>query len=203
MPPNLKRLLVRLSLSWLLLVVVACGSQDSILNSERIEKTFGSYGLDIIRSDDNGRVASLYSGSGADKVTRTFAVVEFRRPVRRAYAGEHARVVSGESLGAVFKSAGWEIQKVHIFIGEMEIPQKYALLSDLMQISLPKYLATHVYELVVRKEGRSYDYARIVELHHPDYLSAADLEAIYGEIVFDDSQRNSVDDYIRPEIWGN
>jgi hypothetical protein len=57
--------------------------------------------------------------------------------------------------------------------------------------------------LVIRKEGRSYEYATIVELHHPDYLSADDLEAVYGQIIFDDSDRTTVDDYIDPEIWRN
>lgn len=192
-----------LTVLWLLLVLAACGAQDSILNSERIVKTFGSFGVDVIRSDDGGRVSSLYSGTGGDKVTRTFAVVEFSGPVRRVFASEHARVLSGQSLGAVFKSSGWQIQKVNMFIGEMEIPEKYVLLSELMKIDLPAFLAAHVYELVVRKDGRSYDYARIVELHHPEYLTAEDLREIYGEIVFDDSERSSVDDYVDAEIWGN
>ena len=199
----MKRQFLHLPACWLLLLLVACGTRPALLNSERIEKTFGSYGVDVIQADDSGRVSSLYSGSGADKVTRTFAVVRFSGPIRRAFANEHALVVSGQSLGAVFESTGWHIEKVHFFIGEMEIPAKYTLLSSLMKIDLPAFLAAHAYEFVISKDGNSYDYARIVELHHPDYLTAADLQAIYGEIVFDDSARNTVDDYIEPGIWGN
>lgn len=183
------------------LAFVACGAQEPILNSERIERSFGSYGVDVLRADAEGRVSSLYSGTGDARVTRTFAVVMFSGPVRRAYASEHALVQSGRSLGEVFKSAGWEIDKLHIFIGEMEIPAEYRLLSDLMQIDLPMSLATHVYELTIRRDGGTYDYAMIVEIHHPDYLSADDLQAIYGEIIFDDSERTGVDDYIDPQIW--
>lgn len=185
------------------LVLLGCATQQQPLNSERIAETFGSYGVDVIQANDEGRVSSLYSLSGDDKITRTFAVVKFSGPARRAYASEHSQVASGQSLGAVFKSAGWEIEKVSFFVGEMEIPRKYGMLSDLMQIDLPKFLAAHVYQFVVRKDGRSYNYATIVELHHPDYLSAEDLEAVYGEIIFDDSDRTTVDDYIDPEIWKN
>lgn len=187
----------------LALILAACTSQGSLLNSERIERTYGSYGVDVIRASDDGRVSSLYSGTGDDKVTRTFAIVAYSGQIRRAFASEHARVQSGESIGAVFRSAGWEIDKLNIFIGEMEIPAKYGLLADLMRIDLPKFLATHVYEFVIRKDGKSFDYATIVELHHPQYLSAVDLRDIYGEIIFDDSGRNNVDDYVDPAIWKN
>jgi len=183
------------------LILAGCGAQGQRLNSERIERTFGSYGVDVIQSSNNSRVASLYSGSGDNKVTRTFAVVEFSGRVRPAFASEHSQVVSGQSLGSVFKSAGWEIEKHNIFVGEMEIPAKYGLLSELMQIGLPRYLATHVYVFAIRKRERSYNYATIIELHHPAYLSAGDLKDTYGEIIFDDSNRTSIDDYIDPEIW--
>ena len=182
---------------------MACGSQGQPLNSERIQKTFGSYGVEVLQSSSEGRVSSLYSGADDDKVTRTFAVVKFSGRVRSAFANEHSRVKSGQSLGAVFKAARWEIEKHNIFVGEMEVPAKYTLLSGLMQLSLPQYLAAHVYVFVIRKNNRSYNYATITELHHPDYLSAADLRAFYGEIIFDDSDRSSIDDFIDPEIWRN
>lgn len=189
--------------AWFSLLLVSCGAQEPILNSERIERTFGSYGVDVIRASDGQRVSSLYSGTGDAKVTRTIAVVEFSEPVRRAYAAEHWLVQSGRSLGEVFKSGGWDIEKLSVFIGDMEIPAEYGVLSDLMQIELPANLATHVYELLISKDGSAYDYAMIVELHHPDYLSSRDLESIYGEIIFDDSGRGAIDDYIDPAIWKN
>ena len=159
--------------------------------------------MDVIQASDDGRVASLYSGTGSDKITRTFAVVKFSGRIRPALASEHARVLSGESLGAVFKSAGWRIEKHNIFVGELEVAEKYSLLSKLMRLSLPQNLATHVYLFVVRKDKRSYSYATIVELHHPDYLSAENLTDTYGEIIFDDSNRSDIDDFIDPEIWRN
>ena len=112
-------------------------------------------------------------------------------------------IVSGESLGAVFKSAGWRIEKHNIYVGEFEIPAKYGLISELMQTDLPEFLATHVYVFVINKNERSYNYATIAELHHPDYLSGEDLRRIYGEIIFDDSDRTSIDDFVDPELWKN
>jgi len=186
-----------------LFVLTACGSQAQRLNSERIEQAFGSYGVDVIQSSASLRVSSLYSGSGGSKITRTFAVVKFSGRIRSAFAAEHARVISGESLGTVFKSAGWQIEKHNIYVGEFEIPAGYGLISELMQTDLPEYLATHVYVFVINKNERSYNYATIVELHHPDYLSAEDLHRIYGEIIFDDSDRTSIDDFVDPELWKN
>jgi len=185
------------------LLLAACGSQQQLLNSERIAETFGSYGVDVIQASDGERVSSLYSGRDADKITRTFAVVNFSGRISPALASEHARVESGESLGAVFRSAGWQIEKHNIFVGELEIAEKYGLLSELMQLSLPQTLAMHVYLFVIRKDARSFNYATIVELHHPDYLSVEDLNNAYGEIIFDDSNRSSIDDFIDPKIWRN
>lgn len=187
----------------LLFVLTGCGSQTQRLNSERIERAFGSYGVDVIQSSASLRVSSLYSGNGDSKITRTFAVVNFSGRVRSPFAAEHAKVLSGESLGAVFKSAGWQIEKHNIYVGEFEIPAGYGLISELMQTDLPESLATHVYVFVINKNERSYNYATIVELHHPDYLSVEDLHRIYGEIIFDDSDRNSIDDFVDPELWKN
>jgi hypothetical protein len=40
-------------------------------------------------------------------------------------------------------------------------------------------LALDAYVLEVTKEGSTFEYAAIVEIHHPDYLALVDVEAIY------------------------
>jgi len=184
-------------------IVTACGSQGQQLNSERIAHAFGSYGVDVIQQSEGVRFASLYSGAGDDKVTRTLALVKFRDRGRPAFAREHAAVEAGQSLGAVFRSAGWTIEKHNIFIGELAVPEHYSVVSELMQIGLPEDLATHVYLFVISNDEGSFNYATIVELHHPDYLTAEDLRNVYGEIIFDDSNRTGIDDFIDPELWKN
>ena len=176
----------------------ACAGSDALLNSDRIEQAYGSYGVDVLRNEDLRRESSLYSGAGDTKTTRTYAVVEYPVQPQSAYAREHALIVAGGSIGATFRQAGWAIDKRHLFIGELEIPVTYTDLSELMRISLPDSLATHVYVLIVTKDERSFTYATISEIHHPDYLSAADLKTIYGEIIFDDSNRDSIHDFIGP-----
>jgi hypothetical protein len=176
----------------------ACASNGPTLNSDRIESTFGSYGVDVLRNDPTRRVSSLYSSTGANKTTRTYAVVEFAGERRSAYSREHALIEKGQSIGATFRDAGWSVDKQHLFIGEFEVPETYSTIGDLMRIVLPETLATHAYLLIVSKDERSFNYATITEIHHPAYLDAADLNEIYGEIIFDDSNRNSIHDFIGP-----
>lgn len=202
-PIVLKRIVTILSQHALLALVAvcsltACAGSGSSLNSDRIERTFGSYGVDVLQSDAKRRVSSLYSTAGADKTTRTYAVVEFPGEPRNAYSREHALIEAGESIGATFRDAGWTIDKQHLFIGEFEVPETYTNIGDLMQITLPETLATHVYLLNVSKDERSFNYATITEIHHPAYLNAADLKELYGEIIFDDSSRDSIHDFIGP-----
>ena len=75
----------------LLFAAVACESDPSpeanttakvtieelrpLLNSERIERKFGSYGIDVLRNDDAVRMSNLYSLRDGEKICRTFAVV--------------------------------------------------------------------------------------------------------------------------------
>jgi hypothetical protein len=176
----------------------ACASSGTTLNSDRIERAFGSYGVDVLRSDSGRRTSSLFSLAGTNKTTRTYAVVEFAGEPRSAYSREHALIEAGQSIGATFRDAGWSINKQHMYIGEFEVPETYSYIGDLMQIVLPETLATHVYLLNVSKDDRSFSYATITEIHHPAYLDAADLKEIYGEIIFDDSNRDSIRDYIGP-----
>jgi hypothetical protein len=38
----------------------------------------------------------------------------------------------------------------------------------------------HIYALDVAKDGRTLPYAALAEIHHPDYLTRAELVTIYG-----------------------
>lgn len=178
--------------------LAACAGRGQWLNSDRIERTFGSYGVDVLYSDSRRRISSLYSLTGSEKTTRTYAVVDFPATPRAEYAREHALIEAGQSIGKTFRDAGWSIDKQHLFIGELEIPATYVEIGELMRITLPATLATDVYLMIVSKDGRSFNYATITEIHHPDYLQADDLKRIYGEIIFDDSNRDSIHDFIGP-----
>jgi len=182
----------------LLTGLAGCASNGAWLNSDRIEQAFGSYGVEVLRSEPQRRVTSLYSTDDAVRTTRTYAIVEFPATPGSAYAREHAEIEAGGSIGATFRQAGWAIDKRHLFIGELEITAKYQQIGEMMGVALPETLATHEYLMIVSKDERSYTYATITEIHHPDYLSAGDLGTIYGEIIFDDSNRDSIEDFIGP-----
>lgn len=189
---------LRLTTIFSLLVVAACSTGGALLNSERIERTFGSYGVEILSQDSSRRVTSLFSGTGDQRITRTYAVVEFLDPTRTNYRDEHQAIVAGASIGTTFRRSGWAIRKQNLFVGTLEVPEAYQNLGELMRIELPAELATHQYLFVVSRDERSFSYARITEVHHPDYLSLDDLRAAYGEIILDDSNRDSIHDFIGP-----
>lgn len=148
-----------------------------LLNSERIEQRFGSYGIEVLEADGTLRVSNLYSETGGRRTGRTFAIVLYPAAVAPALADEHAEVASGGSIGAVFARAGWVVSKRHLWFGEVQSKGRAA---SLMDIGDDVPLAAHVYVFRVQRAGTAYDYATIAELHHPDYLRADDLPALYG-----------------------
>jgi len=150
-----------------------------LLNSERIEQKFGSYGIAVLRSDAQLRVANLFSGAGpggAERICRTFAVTRYPANVVPAFAAEHREILAGGSIGAVFAAHGWRVTKTHMYFGRIEASARVA---GLMLVAPGAPLALDAYVLEVTKEGATFEYAAIVEIHHPDYLALADVEAIY------------------------
>ena len=153
------------------------GPKRELLNSERIELQFGSYGIDVLESDSQIRVSNLYSHSDGSKVTRTFAVVGYPTNVDPQFAAEHQAILNGQSIGATFVSADWTVLKTHRYFGELAAsPRVLELMGDIEAARL----AVHVYVLEVVKESSRFEYATIVELHHPGYLRLSDLHDIYA-----------------------
>jgi hypothetical protein len=155
-----------------------------LLNSERITAAFGSYGVEVLEEDEQVRVSNLFSGAPDERTTRTFAIVRYALPTDPAVAGEHAAIVAGGSIGAVFAARGWEVRKSHLSYGERPATPKVA---SLMRIAAGTPVAEHVYVLDVVKDGRRVEYAALMEIHHPDYLDRSDLAEIYGAV--DDSRK--------------
>lgn len=165
----------------------------TLLNSERIERQFGSYFIEILSQDSNRRLSNLYSLEDDQKTCRTFAVVEFQKPIPEAIAEEHELIVSGQSLGAVIKRHGWTITKEHRYVGEIDLTSPSSEIAQLMKITHPVSLGIHVYDLRVTKGTVNALYARIAEIHHPDYLTKADLSSIYLDSHQESSDESSSD----------
>jgi hypothetical protein len=157
----------------------ACATETVLLNSERIERQFGSYAVDVLASEAGLRRSSLYSIDDSKRVCRTYAVVRFTEEPDNSFSPEHSKVLAGNSLGEIFKANGWSIHKQTIHIGSFAIEQSQMAIRSLMQLEGKQTLALHVYQLLLVRNERVFEYATIVEAHHPQYLSEPDLLNIY------------------------
>lgn len=162
------------------LVAFAASAQEparELLNSERIEREFGSYGIEVLEASESVRVSNLFSTAADARTCRTFAIVRYPTALDPAVHAEHARIVAGGSIGAVFAQSGWQVRKTHLHYDEIHATER---LAALMHVSIGARLAEHVYVLDVAKAGRVIEYAALVEIHHPDYLTRDELASIYG-----------------------
>lgn len=163
-------------------LVAACAEPEALLNSERIEMTYGSYGIEVLEANGRERVTNLYSVDHGLRTMRTLAEVRFMAPLDDAVCQEHAIVVAGGSIGEVFSSRGWTVSKRTLRIGSDRLDGSQQDVADLMRVETPIEVAVHRYAFVVSRHGREIGYALITERHHPDYLTEADLRRIYGDV---------------------
>lgn len=154
---------------------------DTLLNSERIQQRFGSYGVEILHSDSTTRITSLFSREGDTNVTRTFAVVMYPIDLDPALQNEHTKILEGGSIGQVFKDSGWTVEKNSIYMGQISQSERYADVYSMMGGIDPSDLAVYMYSFEVERDGLSYEYATIAEVYHPDYLILNDLSRIYND----------------------
>lgn len=157
----------------------ACVVESEQLNSERIQQQFGSYGLEILSSKDGVRRSNLYSVAGDRRICRTYAVVQFDDVPESIIDREHAEILAGQSIGAIFKQNGWEIFKETRYVGAHRFDRDEHPVYALMALDEAPELAMHVYRLLLKKESQIIEYATIIELHHPDYLDLEALEALF------------------------
>ncbi len=155
---------------------------NTLLNSERIQMKYGSYGVDILHSDSTTRITSLYSEDGNRRITRTYAVVLYPAVIESAILQEHYMILRGGSIGQVFKDMGWIIDKQSIYFGLLPPSEQFDSIYEMMGGINPTGLALYMYMFAVEKDGLSYDYATIAEVYHPDYLNIDDINIIYAAV---------------------
>ena len=160
-------------------ILSACATESVVLNSERIERRFGSYGIEVLASEAGLRRSSLFSHDGDTATCRTYAIVQFQDQLDDRYDDEHEQILAGNSIGATFKENGWNIRKNTLFIGTIRLPDSRTEIGELMRLSGAHDLSLHVYQLVLVREDSALEYATIMETHHPEYLSETDLREIF------------------------
>lgn len=147
------------------------------LNSERIQQQFGSYGIELLHQDTQVRVSNLYSTDTGTRTCRTLAIVRLASPVPAELAAPHAEILAGGSIGAVLSHNGWQVVKQRLDLDEFEV-MTGSRAAVLMRLSGPTMLAADLYELSARQGKRALNYAVIAEIHHPDYLTLAQLRSL-------------------------
>jgi len=149
-------------------------------NSDRIRLKFGNYGIEIVENDLRIRVSNLFSTAAGVKTNRTFAVVMYPTIIEEAFSKEHGAIISGQSIGIVFKESGWLIDKRHQYIGELEALSDLSGVKSVFGDIGSVRPVIHVYSLFIKKDNAEFHYASIAEVHHPDYLNLEELKTIYG-----------------------
>ena len=162
-----------------LVIALLSACAQPLLNSERIERQFGSYGIEVLEASASQRITRLYCGDGERQVCRTLALVTFVDPLNPAILMEHQEVTAGGSIGAVFKVHGWTVHKINLHMGTVTATSGASRIGKLMAIPLPAELGIHIYRFQLRRGHERIDYATISELHHPEYLSATQVASLY------------------------
>ena len=157
----------------------ACAHESERLNSERIAERFGSYGIEVISSEPGLRRSNLYSSENDSRTCRTYAVVRFVDEPDATIDDEHAQILAGKSIGAIFKASGWTILKETLHVGTAALDDAAHPVATVMRLGRKTEVAMHVYRLLLEKQHQAIDYATLIELHHPDYLSRDDLLDLY------------------------
>ena len=140
------------------------------MNSDKIRERFGHYGVELLEQNTTTRLASLYSLSGDQRITRTLALTRFELPTHNAVAEQDAQIRSGDSIGATLRQAGWTVVKNNTIDCQVTAGRRFALLGG-ATLSPEDPVLLRVYTLSVVKQDLALDYAIIAEAHHPEHTA--------------------------------
>jgi len=159
-------------------------AEPALLNSERIEQRFGSYGVRLLEQDGPLRVACLYSREAGGEPCRTVAVTLLDHPAPPELATAAAAIDAGASIGATLKSAGWTVVKRHQLVSEHATGAAFARLLNRPDGSPPPKVAVLAYELWAERGELRYRFARIAEAYDPAYLGLDELQLTEADADF-------------------
>lgn len=143
----------------------------NILNSQRIELKFGSYGVDILAQNHTSRLANLYSFYEGQKSTRTLAFTRYHLPMDKALLLAHEEILKGGSIGSTLKNHGFQVKKQFFFLENISMPK----ISYFTNNNLPAV----IYELIANIDGRDLHYCTILEVYDPNFLTIEEARNLY------------------------
>ena len=174
------------------------------MNSQRIHKKFGSYGVDVLTANESMRISSLFSVHNDQHVTRTLAVVSFVQPMPKLLRAMHKQIVTGDSIGATYRAHDWMIDKPLVAVDKLPASEDFDFVYKSMQLNSAQELIMHMYRFRVAQANTDdwIPYATIAEIHSPDYLSKQEVYSIAKEVdvtgTFDAEHRPGVGDLGAP-----
>ena len=174
----------------------ACAIESELLNSERIEERFGNYGIEVISADPGLRRSNLYSTDEGIRTCRTYALVRFVEKPNAVIGALHSEILAGASIGATFKANGWTLEKESLFVGAANLTAGSNDVAELMRLESGSQVAMHVYRLLLEKDSETLEYATILELHHPDYLTPTELQDLYSIDRNSDFDPSKIDEFV-------
>jgi len=151
-----------------------------MLNSERIESCFGSYGVEIVEQQGNLRISSLYTLAADIRITRTLAISEFASDLPASLETAYQAIRAGSSMGATLQASGWRVDKRQRYLGEVPARDAWRCMSGQAESGAGEMLAVQVYDLYVVSATETVRFALLAELHDPRYLTLTDLQQIDG-----------------------
>ncbi len=163
-----------------------------LLNSERIERACGSYGIELLETGPI-RVSNLYSQENGRRVCRSLAIVLFSHSIPEELMMPYQEIRRGSSLGSTLKKAGWTVDKRHQFFGETAAGNRFRELANLEGHPEDTKYAIHIYTLWAVKGNTRHPFSTIAEIHHPKYLELKDLKGIYQAELIGNLEADSED----------
>lgn len=163
--------------------LLGCPKKDApwlkagLLNSERIEEKFGSFGgaLLVQNPAQDYRLANLYSLEENHRISRTIALTQFNKTMPQKLKAAHKEILDGASIGKTLRNYGFEIRKDILYKGEQkEMPLKILRLMNTNET----IFASIIYNLYAQAEGVLYEYCTIAEVYAPQFLGLDELNHI-------------------------
>ncbi len=167
------------------------------MNSDKIRERFGHYGVELLEQHTRTRLASLYSLSGEQRITRTLALTRFELPTHQAVSEQDAQIRAGDSIGATLRHAGWNVVKNHTTDCQVAAGKRFAALGG-TTLNPEDQVLVRVYTLSVLKKDLAIDYAIIAEAYHCEHIAPTDAQPSAGTVLssMTGSQALALDDLL-------
>lgn len=167
------------------------------MNSDRIRQMFGSYSVDVLRQQEDLRIANLCSKHGTRTICRTLAVTLFAPTLPDALQRADQMIREGSSIGETLRQQGFVTHKADTHWCTVTAGEPFASITQ-QEVAAGSRLAARVYTLLVEHEGDCWEYATIAEAYHPEHEAIhMDSQRCEDADTIPERQRAALDELLR------